>query len=86
HDFANGQIAMTSQRRFSFLPSIFAIKAVFPLVAQDNGQRVAGLYIPGNFVYTKSAQVIVPRFTSNGKLESVLRPAAFQLEAQKGCS
>ncbi|MGZ3658820.1 MAG: S8 family peptidase [Bdellovibrionota bacterium] len=93
HDFTNGLAAMTSQRRFSFLPSIFSIKSVFSMVVEDSSlaratgeSRIGGLYIPGDFVFTRAAQVIVPKFNGSGKLESVGRPAMFQLEAEKGCS
>jgi hypothetical protein len=93
HDVTGGKTAMTSLKRFSFLPDIFTIKTLFPLVIKDAElERVTGetrspaLFVPGDFLYSKATQVIAPKFDSQGNLVALTRPAKFHLESKDGCT
>jgi hypothetical protein len=87
HDFNQQSTVMLSQKRFSFLPAIFAIKSFFPVVAQNALQeRIPALFVPGDFVFSKATQVILPRYNASGKLEALTRPAKFHLESKPGCT
>jgi hypothetical protein len=87
HDFNQQSTVMMSQKRFSFLPAIFAIKSFFPVIAQDTqGERLPALFVPGDFVFSKATQVILPRYNASGKLEALTRPAKFHLESKPGCT
>jgi hypothetical protein len=87
HDFASNGLARTSQKRFSFMPAIFAFKSFFPLVIEDKAaeagvgdSRLPGLFVPGDFIYSKATQVLAPSY-ENGRLRSIERPALFHLES-----
>jgi hypothetical protein len=87
HDFSQQSTVMLSQKRFSFLPAIFAIKSFFPAIAQDSNQeRLPALFVPGDFIFSKATQVILPRYNSLGRLEALTRPAKFHLESKPGCT
>jgi subtilisin family serine protease len=93
HDFSRNQSAMTSLKRFSFMPNTLAVKSVFPLLVQDHkllratGEtRVPALFTPGDFIFSKATQVIAPRFDANGNVIALKRPARFHLESKNGCT
>lgn len=94
HDATQGEqkAVMTSQNRFSFLPSIFTMKSFFPLLVEDQKLKqslgwahIPALVVPGDFIFSKATQVIVPDYNETGRLRSLVRPAKFHLESKVGC-
>jgi subtilisin family serine protease len=84
-DFTQNRSARASQKRFSFLPTIFTLKSFFPLVGVEGKQRVPGLFVPGDFVFSKATQLFLPRYDASGQLSGIARPAALHLESGPGC-
>lgn len=90
-DLRSGDQAITSLRRFSFLPGVFFFSLFFPVVIGDSladdrsGDRLPGMYIASGLGLSTRLEVITPRYDDSGELVSLLRPARFRFEESPTC-
>ena len=87
HDVSRGEVVSTSLRRFSFLPGFFFLRSFFPAIGElsSTGHRTPMVFLPAGFGTGSSVEVLVPRRSSSGSLEALVRPARLRLAAPTGC-
>lgn len=90
HDMTRGETVGTSARRYTYLPAEVYQMQFFPVVIGDSrggtlNDRLPGIYVPLDYGSLKGMQIIVPSYAPDGKLEGLVRPARYRLEAGDGC-
>lgn len=88
-DLVTGEVAATSLRRYSYLPTLVFDHFFFPVSLglhspQGGTDRLPGVLIPAELGDAFSQEVVVPQYSASGRLQALSRPAAFRLTALSG--
>ncbi|OFZ18944.1 MAG: hypothetical protein A2X94_13425 [Bdellovibrionales bacterium GWB1_55_8] len=87
-DAAEGATAVSSLRRFSFLPQLSFLRSFLPAAVhgrKPEDRRLPAILIEGSPTGKDISEVIVPKYGPDGRLEQLIQPARLRLAAAAGC-
>ena len=85
----NDEVKMASLKRSGFQPVQQVLKSYFPALAWNRNNKsylVPVLFRPGDFVFSKAVDLLLPQYNADGKLGGLIRPAKFHFETVPGCT
>ena len=88
HDLNSNQVVSTSLNRYSFFGDTNFVELFFPITIIDRnseGKKLPALFTTEQSGLERGLRILVPVYSRDGKIQTMLTPARLRFKSEKGC-
>lgn len=87
HDFKTGSAAQTSLNKYTFMGDDLTVDLQFPITisARNSKMKYPALFTTAGSGLNRGVKMLVPIFSSSGKVQELVSPARLHVQSPQGC-